>query len=84
LLSVTEAVNHIILRVEDAGEGIDDSEKSRIFEKFMRGANQMKESGFGLGLSFVREVVEGHAGQISVDDSELGGAMFTVMLPKAV
>jgi CHASE2 domain-containing sensor protein/nitrogen-specific signal transduction histidine kinase len=84
LLSVTEAVNHIILRVEDAGTGIDDSEKTRIFEKFMRGANQMKESGFGLGLSFVREVVEGHAGQISVDDSELGGAMFTVMLPKAV
>ena len=82
LLSVVELKEAIQLKVEDGGEGITDTEKTMVFEKFIRGANQVKESGFGLGLSFVKEVIEGHSGDIQVDDSPLGGAMFTITLPK--
>lgn len=83
MLSVVELKATIQLLVEDSGEGINDTEKPKVFEKFIRGAGQAKETGFGLGLSFVREVVEGHSGTISVEDSVLGGAKFTITLPKS-
>ncbi|MFT5702594.1 MAG: signal transduction histidine kinase [Desulforhopalus sp.] len=82
MLSVVEREETIELIVEDSGEGIDDVEKTMVFEKFNRGANQLKDSGFGLGLSFVKEVIEGHSGLIRVNDSALGGAKFTITLPK--
>jgi len=83
MLSVVELKDSIQLLVEDGGEGINDIEKPKVFEKFIRGPSQAKETGFGLGLSFVREVVEGHSGNISVKDSVLGGAKFTITLPKS-
>lgn len=83
-LSVVELKETIQLQVEDGGAGIIDTEKPLVFEKFIRGANQSNESGFGLGLSFVKEVVEGHSGFIRVGDSRLGGAMFTITLPKVL
>ncbi|MFT5731300.1 MAG: signal transduction histidine kinase [Desulforhopalus sp.] len=82
MLSVVELNDSIQLLVEDSGEGINDSEKPKVFEKFIRGAGQAKETGFGLGLSFVKEVVEGHSGTIGVEDSSLGGAKFIITLPK--
>ena len=81
-LSVIEQEDNIMVLVEDTGDGIVDSEKPKIFEKFIRGAGQVQGSGFGLGLSFVKEVIEGHAGEISVEDSKLGGAKFIICLPK--
>jgi len=82
VLSVVEKESSIEIFVEDTGEGIADSEKPTIFEKFVRGERQVRGSGFGLGLSFVKEVIEGHAGDISVGDSDLGGAQFKIRLPK--
>jgi signal transduction histidine kinase/CHASE2 domain-containing sensor protein len=82
MLSVVELHDTIQLLVEDGGQGIGDTEKPKVFEKFIRGASQAKESGFGLGLSFVKEVVEGHSGDIRVEDSSLGGTKFTITLPK--
>ena len=81
-LTVIEMEDNISLKVEDGGAGVADEEKPVIFEKFIRGAGQSRENGFGLGLSFVKQVVEGHTGVIRVADSELGGAMFTIVLPK--
>ncbi|BHH82715.1 CHASE2 domain-containing protein [Desulforhopalus sp. 52FAK] len=82
-LSVVEKETYILVLVEDTGEGIPDNEKPKIFEKFIRGAGQVQGSGFGLGLSFVKEVIEGHSGEIIVEDSKLGGAKFTIVLPKS-
>ena len=82
MLSVVELDDTIQLVVEDSGPGIDGPEKQKVFEKFIRGAVQAKESGFGLGLSFVKEVVDGHSGNIRVEDSSLGGAQFIISLPK--
>lgn len=82
MLTVIEMEDNIMLRVEDGGDGVTDEEKPLIFEKFIRGEGQSRENGFGLGLSFVKEVVEGHSGNIRVDDSQFGGAMFTIVLPK--
>ncbi|MFP4185363.1 MAG: MASE3 domain-containing protein [Thermoplasmata archaeon] len=69
-----------IVTVEDDGEGIPDELKGKVFEKgFKRG----KKAGTGLGLYMVKEIVESYGGNVSVKDSELGGARFDVKLKRA-
>ncbi|MCA0145372.1 sensor histidine kinase KdpD [Blastococcus sp. LR1] len=69
--------------VEDAGPGIPESERSRIFERFARGRdiNRARTDGAGLGLSLVARHVAAMGGTVTVSDSPAGGARFTVRLP---
>lgn len=70
-----------ILRVQDAGMGISQELKSRIFERFERGVKPSRLTGLGLGLYITRQIVEAHDGKIEVE-SEVGkGAVFIVKLP---
>lgn len=64
--------------VADAGPGVEDDEKERIFERFHHGADS---SGAGLGLALCREVARAHGGDVWVEDAPSGGARFTVVLP---
>ena len=52
---------------------------SKIFDPFVTTKGQ--EAGTGLGLALSQRVVTDHGGQISVEDSDLGGAAFVVELP---
>ena len=81
-IEVQEHTDMFLISVEDNGPGIRDEEKSKIFEKFIRGSGDKGAGGFGLGLSFVREVIEGHDGKIGVEDAEESGAVFIIQLPK--
>ena len=64
------------LTVSDNGFGIAPDERRKVFEKFYR-------SGIGLGLSYVRQIVEAHHGSVSLR-SELGeGTRITINLPTA-
>jgi signal transduction histidine kinase len=74
------------VEVEDDGDGIPESERERVFERFVRlDASRTRQSGgSGLGLSIVQEVVRGHGGTVEVRDSPLGGARFVVSLPVRV
>jgi two-component system sensor histidine kinase PrrB len=58
------------------------AERQRIFERFARGATAARD-GFGLGLALVAQQAALHGGQVRVDDAELGGARFTVTLPRS-
>ena len=72
-----------VLRVRDEGIGIPPEERSRIFEKFVRGeaAKQAAIPGTGIGLAMVQEIVRVHRGKLDVD-SEVGkGSTFVVRLP---
>lgn len=60
--------------VEDSGPGIPVKIRSRIFEPFF----STKEKGTGLGLASVYSVVEAHGGNVSVSQSVLGGARFSL------
>lgn len=71
------------LRVEDEGVGIAAAELPRIFDKYVRIANQETASvrGLGLGLSLVRALVEAHGGRIEVESAPGKGSVFRVTLP---
>jgi two-component system, OmpR family, sensor kinase len=72
-----------IVRIEDAGIGIDEHNAERLFERFYRGtqARQMTPSGTGLGLAIARWIVEAHAGTIELSRREPAGTVASVSLP---
>jgi signal transduction histidine kinase len=68
------------IRVSDTGPGIPEAIADRLFEAFVTSG---KAKGSGLGLAVVREVVDQHRGDVSVDKAEGGGACFEILLPLA-
>lgn len=72
----------LITSVADRGVGIDDLERSMIFDKFYRGQGQRyRVQGTGMGLAIVKAIVEAHGGRIEVS-SQLGhGSVFSFGLP---
>ena len=76
--------DEIEFSVLDNGEGIPNSEKKKIFERFYRRGNEdvRQTKGTGIGLYLVRLLVERHGGVISVLDNKPNGAKFLVKLPR--
>ena len=77
--------NKAIIRVTDNGEGIDEKDLPRLFERFYRvdKSGSRKEGGSGLGLSIVKHIIEAHEEKIYVE-SQLGvGSEFSFTLEKA-
>jgi signal transduction histidine kinase/ligand-binding sensor domain-containing protein len=67
--------------VRDEGPGIPEEDRGRIFEAFYRGKNLSAEhSGFGLGLSFARDIARAHGGELALRPSERGST-FCLSLP---
>jgi signal transduction histidine kinase len=70
-----------VLRVRDTGQGIPPDELPRIFDRLFRGDRSRAERGLGLGLSFVKAIVEAHGGTVTVDSQPGHGSTFTISLP---
>lgn len=82
-LSLSHRKDVFELRIRDNGIGIPKEYKSRVFEKFFRvpTGNRHTVKGYGLGLSYVAEIVRRHMGFITVE-SELGwGSTFIIQIP---
>jgi signal transduction histidine kinase len=70
----------LAIEVADTGEGISKDEQNRIWERLYRVDKSRTERGLGLGLSFVKAIVEAHRGKVEVE-SDLGqGARFIIRL----
>jgi two-component system sensor histidine kinase KdpD len=72
----------LITSVADRGVGIDDLERSMIFDKFYRGQGQRyRVQGTGMGLAIVKAIVEAHGGRIEVSSQVGHGSVFSFGLP---
>ena len=84
-LSTALEADSVRVTVEDRGYGIPPEDQERVWEKFYRVARDgrvKEEESTGLGLSFVRQVVEQHGGEVSLE-SEVGrGSKFSFTLPR--
>jgi signal transduction histidine kinase len=71
----------LLLSVSDTGVGIPAADQERVFEKFERGNPQARQSGAGLGLSLVKNLIELHGGSVSIESAPGSGTTITCRLP---
>jgi CHASE2 domain-containing sensor protein/signal transduction histidine kinase len=82
-ISLVEEAHRFKLCVADQGPGIPAESKEAIFEKFNRGRQAPGQEGFGLGLNFVRQVMQKHEGEIRLEPETSFGATFCMILNKS-
>lgn len=72
-----------VVSIADDGDGIPNEMKSRVFDMFYSGANQIVDSrrSLGLGLSLCKSIIKVHGGEITVSDNQPHGTVFTFTLP---
>jgi signal transduction histidine kinase len=82
-LRLAERNGQVVLDIDDDGAGIDDAQRERIFDRFVRldEARDRDSGGSGLGLAIVREVAVFHGGTVAIVQSGSGGTRFEVRLP---
>lgn len=82
-LTVSDSPQDVIITVKDNGIGILKEMQTAVFEDFFRTERGQKQSaGDGVGLSFVKQLVELHGGVIRVESEPEHGAAFTFNIPK--
>ncbi|GIF05674.1 hybrid sensor histidine kinase/response regulator [Actinoplanes siamensis] len=84
-VTLTADQDAAVLTVTDAGMGVPDGERNRLFARLYRATNARHSDipGAGLGLALSRAIVELHRGSITLTSGEAGGTVATVRLPRA-
>ncbi len=80
---VTYENENCVITISDNGNGFPESEIKFAFDKFYR-LPQTKTGGTGLGLSIVKGFIEAHHGKIKLENSQEGGAKFTISFPSEI
>ena len=76
-----------VVEVIDHGPGIPESERRRVFERFVRfdpSRSRGTGGGSGLGLSIVAAIVAAHRGRVGIGETPGGGATFIVRIPTGI
>jgi signal transduction histidine kinase len=77
MVHVAEEADHYVVGIRDSGCGISQKNLSKIFDPFF----STKDKGSGLGLSIVRNIIEGHRGTIRIKSEEGSGTEVVIVLP---
>jgi K+-sensing histidine kinase KdpD len=83
-VALVENKEEIVIAVADRGQGIQDKDKSKVFEKFYRLEDERvrKTKGTGLGLYLSNKIVQDHKGSLTLVDNQPQGCVFKIALPK--
>jgi two-component system, OmpR family, phosphate regulon sensor histidine kinase PhoR len=83
IVSTSDADDGLVFSIQDNGIGISKADQKKIFDKLYRvpEGNIHNFKGFGLGLSYVKTVVESHGGNIKLESEMKKGTKFEVFLP---
>jgi two-component system phosphate regulon sensor histidine kinase PhoR len=83
LIQIKNENHQVVISVSDSGPGIDKQHHEKIFEKFYRvqGGDVHDVKGFGLGLSFVKQIIGAMQGTVQVSSRVGQGSTFTIQLP---
>jgi signal transduction histidine kinase len=73
----------VVIKIADNGIGINKTDQKHIFDKFYRAStgNIHKFKGLGLGLYYVKKIIEAHDGDVSVSSKPEKGSIFTIRIP---
>jgi signal transduction histidine kinase len=73
----------IVISVRDHGIGIRKEDQDKIFSRFYRAGEELSQTvkGSGIGLTIVKQIVEAHHGEVTVESSPGKGSIFNVILP---
>jgi signal transduction histidine kinase/DNA-binding response OmpR family regulator len=81
-LSLSTDTHNVVIEVIDHGRGISAQALPHVFDRFYQAEGEDQESGYGIGLSLVREIIEAHQGQITVHSVLGQGTRFQILLPR--
>ncbi len=82
-ITVTPDARRVLVQVDDDGPGIQQGDRERVFERFVRldASRSRASGGAGLGLAIARELTVAHGGTLVARDAPLGGARLELSLP---
>jgi len=83
LIRATRNDGRLQIDFEDNGMGISKNEMTRIWDRLYRGDRSRTQQGLGLGLNYVRAVVQAHGGEVKVRSTLHQGSCFSVYLPSS-
>ena len=83
--TVSQSEKNHRIEVIDHGEGIPESMRSKVFDRFFRADNSRNREtgGSGLGLAIAHSIVSAHSGKIWIEETKGGGATFIIEIPTA-
>ena len=80
-IELTRKKKFIVFTLVNGSQNFEAGNADFLFERFYRSDNDLNKSGFGIGLSIAKAIVENHNGRISAECIEGKAIKFTVMLP---
>lgn len=83
-IKISAEGNEVVFQIHNEGQPIPKNIKEMIFTGMFKRSDKdtIKESSYGLGLYIVKEIVDGHKGNIKVESTEEEGTTFTITLPR--
>ena len=86
IIKLTSEPDHLKVDIIDHGYGIKEDDLNKVFEKFFRSSSDKTKNikGSGLGLTFVKEVVEAQGGKLTLASVYGEGSIFSIMFQKTV
>jgi Osmosensitive K+ channel histidine kinase len=82
-INLQKSTNRVTINIEDNGPGIPEDQYKNVFKPFFRldKSRSLNQSGVGLGLAIVEDIINSHGGSIQLGKSKYNGLQVKISLP---